>query len=177
MSSKTAKALSGIPPRGVRNTFDRSFIPEPNSGCWLWLGKLNAAGYGNIFARDENRKVFGLIAHRVSYWIEHGHVPAGVSVCHRCDMPSCVNPEHLFLGTQEDNIRDCVRKKRHRKFVCPEKTPRGEAIKRAKLNAAAVSQIKALAARSPRKIIATQFGVGISCIDSILTGRTWRHVV
>ena len=77
------------------------------NGCWIFLGCLNSDGYGNIRVGDHT---YG--AHRVSYEAFKGPIPKGVSVLHTCDTPACVNPEHLFLGTQQDNVTDMITKGR-----------------------------------------------------------------
>jgi len=83
--------------------------PEPNSGCWLWVGCVDKRGYGKT-SMGKGRTV---IASRLSY---HAFVcdPGELSVLHKCDQPSCVIPDHLWLGTQKQNIRDCVDKRRLR---------------------------------------------------------------
>lgn len=88
-------------------------IPVPESGCWLWMGSVDPEGYpktgghptGHLAAHERR-------AHRVSYEAFVGPIPAGMLVCHRCDVSSCVNPRHLFLGTAKDNMRDMVAKGR-----------------------------------------------------------------
>lgn len=81
----------------------------PGSGCWLFAGATDDKGYGLVSSR---RGSAPLKAHRVSYEYHHGPIPRGLLVCHKCDTPACVNPEHLFLGTQLDNMRDCSAKGR-----------------------------------------------------------------
>ena len=88
-----------------------------SDGCWEWSGATNGHKYGRVM---KGGRWTG--AHRVSWVIHHGKIPDEALVLHRCDNPSCVNPAHLFLGTQEDNIRDMVRKGRHaeqKKTHCP----------------------------------------------------------
>lgn len=96
---------------------DGRYIPVTEAGCWLWLGSPNGTGYGRIYIHGKP-----VMAHRLSYQIKHGSIPAGKIVCHKCDTPSCINPDHLFMGTHKDNSRDMVAKKRHaeqQKTHCP----------------------------------------------------------
>lgn len=79
------------------------------SGCWIWMKGISNDGYPVISAPDKTRR-----AHRVSYEVFNGSFDKSLMVCHRCDVPSCVNPDHLFLGTNGDNMRDAVAKGRHR---------------------------------------------------------------
>lgn len=83
-------------------------IPEPNSGCWLWDAAHFANGYTR-FAKTTNETVLG---HRMSYELFCSEIPDKSFICHKCDNPSCVNPEHLFLGNAKENMRDKVNKKR-----------------------------------------------------------------
>lgn len=76
-------------------------------GCWVWTGKTGHNGYGELFIRNSKFR-----AHRLAYSMERGPVPVDHLVCHRCDNPLCVRPDHLFLGTNQDNIRDCMAKGR-----------------------------------------------------------------
>jgi hypothetical protein len=96
-------------PKGERlGTMFWDYVEFSNSGCWLWTGPrrgLHDTGYG-AFGKNE-------YAHRFIFRMIYGDIPKGKSVCHRCDVPLCVNPRHLFCGTQQDNMRDMVSKGRH----------------------------------------------------------------
>ena len=82
-------------------------------GCWVWRGPRSHGGYGLWQLPSRYRARGNIGATRVAWFLEHGYLPAeDVSVCHRCDNPPCVNPEHLFLGSQLDNMRDCADKGR-----------------------------------------------------------------
>lgn len=87
--------------------FESKFIPVTESGCWLWLRGINAKGYGQF-----GRKHGSDQAHRVAWELYRGQIPDGMNVCHSCDVRCCVNPDHLFLGTQKDNMQDCMKKGR-----------------------------------------------------------------
>ena len=89
---------------------------SPESGCWHWTGAMNPSGHGVLGRGGRNHG-----AHRVSWQLHHGDIPKEMHVCHHCDNPRCVNPDHLFLGTAADNVADMVRKGRQAKG--PRKTP------------------------------------------------------
>lgn len=96
---------------------DQNLILKAPTGCWEWQGKLNAAGYGRV-----GRK----FVHRLAYEEEKGEIPPRALVCHACDNPRCVNPDHLWLGDHRSNARDMVKKGRgsqQRKTQCPQGHP------------------------------------------------------
>lgn len=132
-------------------------MPEPNSGCWLWLGATYRMGYG--FFRSGGRRI---AAHRFSWAVHHGRpVPPGMVVMHKCDVPSCVNPEHLNIGTQRDNLRDARGKGR----LARNPDPSGHTV----LSAADVIAIR----NDPRgsRRIAPQYGVCDRHIRHIRAGQ------
>jgi hypothetical protein len=87
--------------------FEKVYVQ--NQKCWIWHGSKNGDGYGCLSFMGKS-----MGAHRASWLIHNGEIPEGKSVLHECDNPPCVNPAHLFLGTQGDNVRDCARKGRIR---------------------------------------------------------------
>src|SRR3954462_4514752 len=147
-----------------RERFLAKVCPEPNGGCWLWRGRGVASGYG--MGRFE-RKMYP--AHRLAWKFFRGEIGPGLVVCHKCDVRACVNPDHLFLGTMADNIRDMKEKGR---------SPHGDEHSRSKLTAKAVSRIKTMLAHRHMRVseIARAFGVTHATIDCIAKGKTWRHV-
>lgn len=151
--------------------FARYHIPEPNSGCWIWLACLNNKGYGLL--QSGGYKGY---AHRYSYEVAHGKIPQGMHVCHRCDNPACVNPDHLFLGTASENMSDCLRKGRHASQTGKTQYARGTQAARSKLDPAQVKRIRELQGIVGQRKIARAFGVTKTAIREIHNRRTWNHV-
>lgn len=136
-----------------------------HDGCWLWTG-TTLSGYGTIRGEGKPR-----VATHVSWFLHHGEWPndLGLWVLHKCDNPPCVNPAHLFLGTQQDNMRDSAKK--GRKAV-------GEAAGGAKLTEADVRAIRraCLAGDMTREELGKKFGVHPNTIGNVVTRKTWAHV-
>jgi hypothetical protein len=147
-----------------RERFLAKVCPEPKDGCWLWRGQVRADGYGMV--RFE-RKVH--LAHRLAWTFFRGEIAPGLVVCHKCDVRACVNPEHLFLGTMMDNVRDMMEKGRSRQ---------GENHRSAKLTAEQVRKIKTILAEGLLRVsdIAREYGVTHATIACIARGTSWRHV-
>jgi hypothetical protein len=147
--------------RPLRERFDEKWIPEPYSGCWLWSASCRKDGYGRIlYGRD------ALLAHRVSYQLNVGEIPAGIFVCHRCDTPSCVNPSHLFLGTNSDNLADASRKGRMN--GCPNNAFA------AKLTPEDVINIRK--SNLYQKEIAKEYGVSQPLVSAIKLRKVWSRI-
>lgn len=142
-------------------------MPEPNSGCWLWLGGVNESGYGIIGLGRREQGVAK--AHRVSFELHKRPLGKGECVLHTCDNPACVNPDHLRAGTLVDNARDMVAKGRDFR---PDN--RGERAAWRKLSALQVAEIKKR--ERPGAVYANEFGVSRSAIYEIWRGRNWASV-
>jgi len=145
-------------------------------GCWLWQA-CTLKGYG-WFGFVRGRPDF---AHRIAYRLLKGEIPAGLCVCHRCDVRNCVNPDHLFLGTKAENNYDMVRKGRNR-GPAPENVfvpgLRGEQHARAVLTDEIVRDLRNRKAAGTLNLTALsrELGVGRTTLGQVLSGRTWGHV-
>ena len=127
--------------------------------CWLWLGRKKR-GYGVLTLR--------LKAHRYSYEVAHGRIPDGLGVLHSCDNPACVNPAHLRLGTQRDNLADSIARGR---------LPRGEDRGNAKLSTQKVQAIReAYRSGTAPNDLAQLYGVSRRLIDMVVRRELWTHV-
>lgn len=144
----------------LHDRFEAQYIPEPNSGCWLWTGFLDRFGYGYFRIGDIKDR-----PHRYAFRFYCGPIPENRQVCHRCDIASCVNPDHLFLGTALENNRDKVKKSRQ---------ARGETIGIAKLTEGEIKEIRG-DFRSQRAI-AADYGISHTNVGYIKRHETWRHL-
>lgn len=151
----------------TKTRFERSIERIPEGGCWIWLLSLRKDGYGQFHKPDRPRTVG---AHRFAWALYRGPIPDGLQVLHRCDVRCCVNPSHLFLGTNQDNMDDMKRKGRAN-------TVRGEQHQNAKLTEAQAREIIALrTAGVSRSDLAIRFRVNPNHIYKILHGLCWAHL-
>lgn len=147
---------------------------DKRGACWLWQGAATPHGYG--YFSLEGRRDY---AHRVSYRWAYGEIPEGAYVCHHCDTPACVRPEHLFLGSQQDNLTDAARKGRmHGAYTQRSPGKRGEDNHLARLTAAQVRAIRARYAAGGESYatLARAYGINPSNVGAIITRRSWQHL-
>jgi hypothetical protein len=151
--------------RHFDDIFEEKYTPEPNTGCWLWHGRTDKKdGYGVMTIRN-GKEVKVRRAHRLAWERAFGEIPEGMSVLHKCDTPPCVNPEHLFLGTQLDNMRD---RKAKGRFI----GKRGETNPHAKLTWDDVAAIRG--STELHRVLSARYNVSGSVISNIQTGKVWK---
>lgn len=134
-------------------------------GCWIWMSSLDDKGRGRV--TNGNGSNTG--AHRASWKAFNGEIPVGLFVLHKCDVGCCVNPKHLFLGTQLDNMKDMRKKGRNNDIG-----PRGEKAFNSKLTANEVLAIRTSVEKSKKD--AEKYGVSPGHIRSIKSGKKWAHI-
>lgn len=161
MSDITCDAVGGTLCRGCPvQSFWSHVTIEGKDDCWEWTGAKNGGnpvnGYGVLRINDKKE-----YAHRVAFALAHGHLDATLKVCHTCDNPRCVNPRHLFLGTNTDNMADAAVKGRTRRKLTPEQ----------------VADIRRrFGGHGSQAALAKEYGVTIGAINHIKMGRNWKHV-
>lgn len=157
----------------MRRSLEERFwakVEPTDDGCWLWTGSRFPAGYGRLRSLAER------YAHRCAWMIFNGPIPDGLHVLHHCDNPPCVRPDHLWLGTPLDNMRDRDAKGRGR-HDGPIKPLRGSENGNARLNETSVLEIIRLAEAGVKHTeIARSFGVHPTTVDLIAAGRRWAHL-
>ena len=142
---------------------DQSGGPD---ACWIWKGAKSPLGYGRLKIQTKYKvKVWS--PHRLAYELTYSPIPPDLIVCHRCDVPSCCNPKHLFLGTYKDNTHDAYLKGRLIK---------GSKQVNAKLTEEQVAQIRTMRASMTLKVIAERFNISISSVSQIALRKQWKHV-
>lgn len=147
--------------REPQERFQEKIMFEPNSGCHLWTDGADLKGYGRFRARPDTER----LAHRFAWRFSYGDIPDGMQVLHKCDTPACVRPDHLFLGMNDDNQADKMRKVRH---------AHGARHPSAKLTE---DDVRAIRASSLRPIdLAHIFNIDPSQITKVRKGIYWRNV-
>lgn len=142
---------------------------EPSETCWLWTGYIDKLGYGDF--RPEHGGQM-MRTHRFVYDRYHGPIPSGLQVCHTCDVRACVRPDHLFLGTLQDNIADMIAKGRQH-----HPDHRGERHPGVKLTTTQVIEIRRLRAQGTSlDEIGLMFGIRGNHVSLIANRRIWKHV-
>lgn len=155
---------------------------EKSDGCWIWRGVVTSAGYGVIYVRPKN-----LRAHRVSWHIHFGPIPQGMFICHTCDNPRCVRPDHLFVGSPRANHDDMKRKGRaptdakNGSATRPDRVARGERHGVSRLTDAQVIEIRTRYRRGDRHgngagLLAREYGVSKAAVRRIVLRLYWRHL-
>ena len=137
--------------------FSDRTMPVPESGCLVWMGSIEKNGYGRFFVDGHP-----YYAHRGSWELHRGAIPVGMHVCHKCDVPSCINPNHLFLGTHTDNMADKAAK------------GRSSSGGRRKLSLDTIIAIRA--DRRSGSIIAAEYGIRRSHVNRIRSGAAWARL-
>ena len=139
--------------------------------CWLWTGKINATNYGQILSNGKYIKV-----HRYSWVLHYGEIPEidgsdirGTCVLHKCDTPACVNPDHLFIGTHSDNMRDMASKSRGMSL-------KGSEIGTSKLSDKDVLEIRSKYPSVMQSVLAEEYGVSQPVISKIVRRERWTHI-
>ena len=147
--------------------FDARFYKN-KSGCWIWTPNPNRR-YGIVRYKGKNEQ-----AHRVAWIINYGDIPEGMNVCHKCDVTKCVNPDHLFLGTQKDNVRDMFNKGRDN--ISP--AEKGEKHHNAKLNEAFIINVRSIYKYCDitQTDLAKIYKIKRRYLCKILSGKVWSHI-
>jgi len=146
--------MSGFPDILLKKFWDRV---QKADGCWTWIPKVQTYGYGYLYVAGGRL----VRASRLSFMIHKGPIPKGLFVCHKCDNRRCVNPEHLYAGTQRQNMRDAIER---------ERLPHGLAHCRAKLSDEQIIEIREARGVEPNRVTREKFGVTANYIYKIQAG-------
>ncbi len=149
----------------LKERFDAKWALQPLSGCWLWTEGVSGSGRPYIRCGGGRKK----IAARVAWELYRGPIPQGLFVCHSCDIPTCVNPDHLWLGTPQDNTLDAVSKGRWHNHNLT-----GEQCSWSKVTAGDVEKIRS--SSETQTVLAERFGVSQSAISKIRRRLSWDKV-
>jgi len=172
--TKTYEYPPDYKPTTAEERFFAKVDKEHASGCWLWTAGTSSDGYGRF---SENCR--GVNAHRWSWQFHFGRIPNGLLVLHSCDVPRCVNPEHLFLGTPADNCHDMVDKGRHCTQTGTQNCNTGEDNPTSKITWERVREMRELyqSGNYSQRELAEHFDLSQSTVNHILQGKTWRRSI
>lgn len=155
----------------LQERFDEKWIPITESGCWIWTGYADDQGRGQIRINGATKR-----AHRISWELTNGPIPDGLHCLHHCDVPSCVNPDHLYIGTHQDNMDDMTRRGRRVYPIIPDNS--GENHGLSKLTKEKVLLIRRYCdlKKWPQRTISKLFGICNQHVSDIHTRKRWCHI-
>jgi len=155
---------SGTETRPLKERFDEKIEIVTESGCWIWTAGADDLGYGRIGVKGSTK-----LAHRVGWELYKGKIPDGKNLCHRCDVPACVNPDHLFIGTQADNMMDMGAKGRGNHV-------HGERNGKTKITEKTAREILLLKGKMRHKDISEKYNISINTVRGILRRVRWVYL-
>lgn len=163
LQGDTALNTSDFTTKDIHRFWSKVNISDDPDACWEWQAGISEKGYGKFHMGNTMCR-----AHRISYILNYGSIPDDLNVLHQCDNRKCVNPNHLFLGTQSDNIRDMQQKNR---------TVSGEKSPTAKLTSEQVIEIRKRYANGgiSQKALAKEYGMGQATISLIISRKRWKQ--
>lgn len=169
MNGELAESVLRCDARSVTRQIMELVTIHPGTRCWRWMGSEDR-GYGVMQGRYEDGRYRHVRAHRLTYEVFNGEIPDGLNVCHSCDTPSCVNPEHLFAGTQSDNITDMYRKGRR-------EITYGSANAWAKFTEDQIAEmLRYLLYGLQIAPVARTFGIAAATLSFARSGKRWKAV-
>lgn len=161
-------------PKATKEKIEENFWSkvEKTDSCWNWIANKSSEGYGKFYTIVKSGMFDSELAHRISYWFAYGEFDRSLEVCHKCDNESCVNPNHLFLGTHKDNINDMVNKGRHHFQTNPRKN---EEHSQVKLTWEIVRDIRSRYSEGgvTQKELANIYELDRSWVSRIINNKTW----
>ena len=169
------RKLGGCKPKPAIYRFNNSFVKDEKTGCWNWIGK-SRSGSSRLYGRiTVDNKI--MPAHRYSWELHNDKkIPAGMLVMHKCDNPECVNPDHLTIGTTQDNSDDKVRKNRQAKGESFSKRKPASGSKNGLAKLTEIEAKEIFNSKSPQREIASRYGVSQTVVHNIKSIKTWKLI-
>jgi len=147
----------------IRNNVKEEWCESLQSYCWIWQLACNDSGYGIVRKAQVNTRI-----HRIAYAEFIGPIPEGLDICHKCDMPACCNPDHLYPGTEYENMNDMVSRNRQSKGS---KRPAHKLLE----HQIPIIRQKYATGNYTQKQLAIEYNVSRSLIGCVVTGKLWKH--